>query len=327
MARNFWVFAELSGSEFRKVAFELLGLARKLADKTGGDVTALAIGPIEESNTAKLGHTGADHIILCTDDVVKDYSTEAYATIIADLASEHKPLAIFFPATARGKDLAPKVAAKLGVGSASDCTGLEMTDNQRIIFTRPMYAGKIIAEVETSGDPQIATIRPNVFPYPTPNESRKADVERISADFGEDVIKTRILETIIGDAEVNLTEANIIVSGGRGMRNAENFQIIRELAKVLGAAVGASRAAVDEDFISQPHQVGQTGKTVSPNLYIACGISGAIQHRAGMSTSKCIVAINNNPDADIFKIADFGVVGDLFKIVPVLTEELRKEMG
>jgi electron transfer flavoprotein alpha subunit len=324
MAANYWIYAEITGSAFRKTTFELLGLACSLSGKSGGETTAIVLGQIDEDSLAKLGKAGANKVLYCNEEIVTEYSTEGYATIIANLAKAQKPTAIFFPATARGKDLAPRLAAKLAVGMASDCTALTLSDNQRIIFTRPMFAGKIIAKVECTGAPQIATIRPNAFPYPSLDDSKKAEIVKINAGITPDVIRTRIVETVAGDAEVNLTDAGIIVSGGRGMRDGANFAIIRELAKALGAAVGASRAAVDAGWIPQAHQVGQTGKTVSPNLYIACGISGSIQHRAGMSTAKCIVAINTNPEADIFKIADLGIVADLFQVVPALTEELKK---
>lgn len=324
MAANYWIYAEIAGNTFRKTTFELLGLACSLSGKSGGEVTAIVLSQIDEDNLAKLGKAGASKVLYCNEEMVKEYSTEGYATIIANLAKAQKPTAIFFPATARGKDLAPRLAAKLGVGMATDCTAVTLSDNQRIIFTRPMFAGKIIAKVECTGDPQIATIRPNAFPYPTLDDSKKGDIVKISVGITPDVVRTKIVETVAGDAEVNLTDASIIVSGGRGMRDGTNFTIIRELAKALGGAVGASRAAVDAGWIPQAHQVGQTGKTVSPNLYIACGISGSIQHRAGMSTAKCIVAINTNPDADIFKIADLGIVADLFQVVPALTDELKK---
>jgi len=324
MAANYWIYAEITGSTFRKTTFELLSLAGSLSAKSGGETTAIVLGQIDEDSLAKLGKAGANKVLYCNEEIVREYSTEGYATIIANLAKAQKPTAIFFPATARGKDLAPRLAAKLAVGMASDCTALTLSDNQRIIFTRPMFAGKIIAKVECTGDPQIATIRPNAFPYPSLDDSKKAEIVKINAGITPDVIRTRIVETVVGDAEVNLTDASIIVSGGRGMRDGTNFAIIRELAKALGGAVGASRAAVDAGWIPQAHQVGQTGKTVSPNLYIACGISGSIQHRAGMSTAKCIVAINTNPEADIFKIADLGIVADLFQVVPALTEELTK---
>jgi electron transfer flavoprotein alpha subunit len=324
MSINYLIYAEIAGNSFRKSTFELLGLANSLSAKSGGEITALVIGQIDEDNVAKLGKAGAQKVLYCNEEIVKEYSTEAYATILANLSKEYKPAAIFLPATARGKDLAPRLAAKLGVGVASDCTAVAVSDSQRLIFTRPMFAGKIIAKVECAGDPQIATIRPNAFPSSPLDDSKKAEITKVNSGLSADVLKTKILETVVGDAEVNLTDASIIVSGGRGMRDGTNFSIIRELAKTIGGAVGASRAAVDAGWIPQAHQVGQTGKTVSPNLYIACGISGSIQHRAGMSTAKCIVAINNNPDADIFKIADLGIVADLFQVVPALTEELKK---
>jgi electron transfer flavoprotein alpha subunit len=233
-----------------------------------------------------------------------------------------QPALVLLGATTTGKDLAPRLAARLAVGLASDCTGFAV-ENGQLRITRPIYAGKAIATVEETQKPYMVTARPNVFAAPEPDTSLKATTETIPGDTGE--IRAKVVEMIKEAGErVELTEADIVVSGGRGLKAPENFAMIEELAKVLGAAVGASRAAVDAGWKDHSYQVGQTGKVVTPTLYIACGISGAIQHLAGMKTSKYIVAVNKDPDAPIFKVADYGIVADVFRVVPVLTEEFKK---
>jgi electron transfer flavoprotein alpha subunit len=221
-----------------------------------------------------------------------------------------------------GKDLAPRLAARLGVGLATDCTGLEIDDG-RLLATRPIFAGKALAKVKLADDPQMATVRPNVLAAPEPDASKTANVEAVEAVAGE--IRAKVVDIVgAGEGEIDVAEADIIVSGGRGVGGPEGFAPVRSLAKTLGAAVGASRAAVDAGWIEHSHQVGQTGKTVTPNLYIACGISGAIQHLAGMKTAKVIVAVNTDPEAPIFKLANYGIVADLFDVVPAMEEEFAK---
>lgn len=320
-----FAFAETRDGELRKSAREVLTAARQLADETGAEVHAVVLGPagIQDAATA-LGRWGADRAWVGESDVFQRPSAEGATTVLANFIREHACDIALFPATAMGKDLAPRVAARLGVGYASDCTVLDM-EGGALVVTRPEYAGKVLTRVRFGETPAVLSIRPNVF---TPRESpREAPVEMLdvsmsAADLGSVV---REIRAAAGET-LDVSEAPIIVSGGRGMREPENFHLLEELAAAFGgkAAVGASRAVVDAGWRPHGEQVGQTGKTVSPTLYFAIGISGAIQHLAGMRTSRFIVAINKDPEAPIFKVADYGLVGDLFEIVPRLTEEVRK---
>jgi electron transfer flavoprotein alpha subunit len=249
--------------------------------------------------------------------------------VLADLITQQQPTVVLMGATAMGKDLAPKLAARLKTSLACDCIGLKLDEAGHLLATRPMYAGKVWADFRSlTPSCQIATIRPNVFTLPPPNPSASPQVERLTLKLDPEGLLAKIREILAAaESKVELTEAKIIVSGGRGLQGPENFKIIEDLAEALGAAVGASRAAVDAGWKPHSYQVGLTGKTVSPLLYIACGISGAIQHQAGMSSSKYIVAINKDPNAPIFKLANYGIVGDLFEIVPLLTQEIKKMKG
>lgn len=324
MASGVWIIAEQRDGRLRKTAYELLGKGRELADQLGQELAALLLGYQVEGLAATLGQYGADKVYVADSEMLKLYSSEGYSRVIADLAKEYQPSIILAGATAMGKDLAPRVAAKLQAGVGSDCTALEL-DGDRLVMTRPIYAGKAQTKVVSRTTPQMATVRPNVMPPAEADPARKAEIIRVVPNVEASDIRARVVEVQeSGGDKVELTEADIIVSGGRGMKGPENYAIIEELAGLLGAAVGASRAAVDAGWRPHSDQVGQTGKVVSPNLYIACGISGAMQHLAGMSSSKVIVAINKDPEAPIFKVADYGVVGDLFKVVPALTEEVRK---
>ena len=315
-----WVIAEQRDGELRKVSLEALAGAQAVAPDMGAEVVALLLGEDSGGMAAELAKYGASKVLHAADGVFNTYSSEGYANAIAALASEASPAAIIFGASVRGKDLAGRLAAQLGVSAAVDCIKLAV-ENGRIRATRPMYAGKVLADVMLKKDPQIVTLRPNVFdPLETGGEGV---VEAVSPDAGQ--IRTSQVEVLKEEeGKIELTEAQIIVSGGRGMKGAENFAILEELAQVLGAAVGASRSAVDAGWRPHGDQVGQTGKVVTPNLYIACGISGAIQHLAGMGSSKVIVAINKDPDAPIHLKADYSVVADLFDIVPLLKEEAAK---
>jgi len=326
MAKGVWVFVEHKDEKIRKVTFEMLSEARKLSDQKGEELCAIAleksIGPFIEV----LGKYGADKIYLLENDLLDKYTTDGYTKAIVDLVREHQPSIMLLGATVIGKDLSPRIATRLGVGLATDCVKIGLDGEGRLTLTRPMYAGKVMAEVGFSNDtPQMATIRPNIFPATILSESRKAEVIHVKPNISAGDIKTTILDSLKTAGEkIDLTEAEIIISGGRGMKGPENFKVIEELADVLNATVGASRAAVDAGWRPQIDQVGQTGKVVSPNLYIACGISGAIQHFAGMGTSKVIVAINKDSEAVIFSKCDYGIVDDLFKVVPILTEECKK---
>jgi electron transfer flavoprotein alpha subunit len=315
-----WIIAEHRDGNFRKVTFEAASAAKAVAGELGAEVTAVVLAKGLKDKCAELGKYGVSKVLYAENDVFDYYTTDAYAEAVAALAKEQSPDAIIFGASTQGKDLAGRLAAKLDVAVAVDCTSLSVADG-RLKATRPMYAGKVYADVLLKADPQIVTLRPNVFDVK--EAGGEAAVEDVSPAVNEPRVK---LEEALKEAEgkIELTEATIIVSGGRGMKEAENFKIIEELASQLGAAVGASRSAVDAGWRPHGDQVGQTGKVVTPNCYIACGISGAIQHLAGMGSSKVIVAINKDPDAPIHSKADFSVVADLFDIVPKLTEECKK---
>ena len=322
MAKGVWIVAEQRYGAYRKISFELASTARKLADQLGEEVGAVLLGSGIEGIAGELGKYGVDKVYIADNALLEPYTTDAHAAAVARLVKEKDPSILLLGASVQGKDLSARLVGKLATGMATDCVDVKIVDG-KLLALRPMYAGKCYGEVVTSSFPQMASLRPNVFPAvenPTTPELIKFDP---GLDPGQ--LKTKVLEVQKDTAgKVDLTEANIIVSGGRGMKGPENYVIIEELADVIGATVGASRAAVDAGWRPQKDQVGQTGKVVSPNLYIACGISGAIQHLAGMGTSKYIAAINKDPDAPIFARADYGIVDDLFKIVPELTKEVKK---
>ena len=319
MAQGVLVFAEQVDGSFRKIAYEAVSEGRQLADTLGETVTAVVLGSGVDGIAGELGKYGADRILVGDDPALADYTTDAYTNVLFDVVKGNDPRIFVLGASSQGKDLSARLAARLGVGLAMDCTALRL-DGEKLIATRPMYGGKVLAEVALEGIPQMSAIRPNVMEIV---EAPKAgDVERVEINTG--AVKTRVVEKRVETASrVDLTEADVIVSGGRGM-GGPDFSLLEELAEVLGGAVGASRSAVDEGWRPHSDQVGQTGKVVTPNLYIACGISGAIQHLAGMGSSKYIVAINKDPEAPIFKKADFGIVEDLFKAVPVIMAELKR---
>ncbi|MDD5344740.1 MAG: electron transfer flavoprotein subunit alpha/FixB family protein, partial [Smithella sp.] len=294
--------------------------ARKLADQTGDEVSAILLGSGIESLAAGLGKFGVDKVFVGDNAALEPYVTEAHAQVVAKILKDNDAAIALFGASVQGKDLSARVAAKLAGGLATDCTDVKV-DGGKLVAVRPMYAGKCFGEVVFNTTPAMASLRPNVFA--AVENAKAAAVTKV--DVAVDGVKSKVLE-VQKDAsgKVDLTEANIIVSGGRGMKGPDEYKILEELADVLKGTVGASRAAVDAGWRPQKDQVGQTGKVVSPNLYIACGISGAIQHLAGMSSSKCIVAINKDAEAPIFTKADFGVVDDLFKVVPELTAACKK---
>lgn len=327
MSNDVWIVAEHKEGKLKKVSLELLGVGKKLAEKTGGSLSALLVGHQIEALAEKLDGYGAQKIFVCESEALANYSNEGYTKAIADLAKAHDPAVLLGGATALGKDLLPRVAARLQTGLASDCTGLDINDEGILVAERPMFAGKVMVDTVTpQARPQMAALRPNVLPVPEKGEE-KAEVEKVAVRINPGDLRAVIKEIVKSAGEkIDLTEASIIVAGGRGMANKESFKILEELASAFGegAVVGASRSAVDSDFVSHDIQVGQTGKVVNPNLYIACGISGSIQHLAGMRTSKFIVAINKDAEAPIFQVADYGIVDDLFKVVPLLTEEVKK---
>lgn len=327
MANDIFVWLDQSGGAADPIAWEMIGAGRQVADALGGQVTACVLGDGVDGLAQEAIQRGADRAILVNDATLADYRLEAYAAALVNLAQEHQPSVLLMGASSRGRELAPYVAAKLGVGLAADCVEIGV-DGGSLVATRPALVGNVIAQITYSdARPQMATLRRRVFPPLDPDAARSGQVVTASAALPEDNILTKVVEFVTQEGEVNLTDANIIVSGGRGVGGPEGFEPVRNLAGVLGGAMGASRAAVDAGWIPYAHQVGQTGKTVQPDLYIAAGISGAIQHLAGMKTAKVIVAINKDPDAPIFKVANYGVVGDLFKHVPALTEEFKRRLG
>jgi electron transfer flavoprotein alpha subunit len=315
------VFAEQRDGKIKRVALEALGAARKLRPE--GPVEAVLIGADVASQAAALASGGADKVHLVEDARFGFYSTDGYVSTLAEIAKQRTPSAILLGATAMGKDLGPKLAARLHSPFFGDCTQLAMDERGKLSAVRPMYAGKIWAHVE-SGEAvcPVATLRPNLFD-PASRPDSTPIIERGTPPLGEFLAVVKEVRAV-ASSKVELTEARIIVSGGRGLKAPEHFKLVEDLAEALGAAVGASRAAVDAGWKPHSYQVGLTGKTVSPLLYIACGISGAIQHQAGMSSAKYIVAINKDPNAPIFKIANYGIVGDLFEILPRLTAAIKQ---
>lgn len=318
MAQGVFVITEQRDNAFRKVSFEAVSEGRRLADALGADLTAVVLGSGIESLAAELEKYGPDKILLADDPALADYTTDAYTNVIADLSQTVDPALIVLGASAQGKDLSARLAARLDAGLAMDCTAIRLDDG-KLTITRPMFGGKIFADVEIDGALQIAAIRPNVMDIA--EAAKECVTEKPAVQVGD--VKTTVVDKNMDTGDkIELTEADIVVSGGRG--TGGDFAAIEQLAAALGGAVGASRSAVDEGWRPHSDQVGQTGKVVSPGLYVACGISGAIQHLAGMSTSKYIVAINKDPEAPIFSRADVGIVGDLFEMVPAITEEMKK---
>jgi len=322
MPQGVLAFAEQVEGSFRKIAYEVVSEGRRLADALSEPLTAVVLGSGVEKIAEALRQYGADTILVGDDPALADYTTDLYTSVLAGVARQRDPRLFLLGASTRGKDLAARLAARLNTGLAMECVALELQE-RTLVATRPIFGGKVVARVALKGTPQMAAVRPNVMDIVETHT--EATVERLAVDGGQ--TRTNVVEKKgEGAAKVELTEADIVVSGGRGM-GGPDFSIVEELAEVLGAAVGASRSAVDEGWRPHADQVGQTGKVVSPNLYIACGISGAIQHLAGMGSSKYIVAINKDSEAPIFRKADYGIVGDLFKVVPAITAEVRKIKG
>lgn len=326
MMAGILVFSEQRDGKVKRAALEAISAARSLQAKVGGEVGAVIIGDQVADEAKVLTAAGAEKVYLAEDPLLHYYSSEGYASVIANLAKKLETRLILMGATTMGKDLGPKLAARLGGPFAGDCVGLEIADDGMLIAHRPIYGGKIMSTVKSRQSTfQVATIRPNVFPVEKQKSENPPRIEKITPSCDLSRLLAQVKEVVAtASSKVELTEARIIVSGGRGLKGPENFNLVEGLAEVLGAAVGASRAAVDAGWKPHSYQVGLTGKTVSPLLYIACGISGAVQHLAGMSSSKYIVAINKDPNAPIFKVANYGIVGDLFKILPLLTETVKK---
>jgi len=322
-----WVFCEEEGGKIAHVTPELLGKGRELADELGCRLCAVLLGHEVAGFAEPLFHYGAERVYLVEDERLSPYRTVPFTEAFVSLVEKYRPEIVLVGATTCGRDLAGAVATRLETGLTADCTGLRIADDGKsLLQTRPAFGGNIMAQIMCEKRrPQMATVRPKVMEMPTPDQTRTGQVLRENLAIGDDRILTTVLEYITDEKEsVNLVDADIIVSGGRGLGKPENFFVVRALADAVGGVVGASRAAVDAGWIPYPHQVGQTGRTVRPKLYIACGISGAIQHLAGMRTSDVIVAINKDPEAPIFKVATYGIVGDLLEVVPKLTERLAQ---
>ena len=321
MSKSVLAIAEQIEGVFRKVTFEALSEGRRIADQLGGELNALVLGDNIENISKELEQYGADRIIVAENSNLSEYLPDAYGNVIADVIDKETPDVVILGASTQGKDIAGRLSARLNAPLAMDCVAIRLEDNN-LIATRYMYGGKILADVVLNGKPQILAIRPNAMTIAS--AAGTGAVEKFEVNTGPTLVK--FIEKHLDTGKVELTEADTVVSGGRGMGGSD-FAVIEELAQVLEGAVGASRSAVDEGWRSSSDQVGQTGKVVSPNLYIACGISGAIQHLAGMSSSNVIVAINKDSEAPIFSKADYGIEGDLFEIVPLITEEIRKLKG
>ncbi len=318
-------FVESRDNKIKNAGFETASTALKIANELGAEAEVLLIGSGVSSITAELGAYGIKKVITADDPRLEKYSTTAYSKILAEAAKQRGADIIILSATAMGKDISARVSAKMEAGMASDCTDIR-TENGNIIATRPVYAGKAYIDLKVNSPVKIFTLRPNVF-KPVKADGVSAEAEKFEVNLDDSDFKAQVKEIIVSSEKLDVTEANIVVSGGRGLKGPENFYLVEDLAKVLGGAAGASRAIVDAGWRPHDDQVGQTGKTVSPSLYIAVGISGAIQHLAGMSSSKCIVAINKDKDAPIFQIADYGIVGDAIEIMPVLIEECKKVLS
>lgn len=328
--KGVWTFSEQHNGKLANVALELLGEGRKLADQLGEPLVAVLIGNKIEAEAQRLLAHGADQVFVADALELEYFLEDSYTQVMTDLIKKEHPNIVLMGATAIGRSLAPKIAARLETGLTADCTGLDVdVAEKNLLQTRPAFGGNLMATILCPNHrPQMATVRPKVFKPLEANPSRTGTITKVDLSKTAWDIRAQVLEVVneVGYT-VNLEEANIIVSGGRGLGDPKNFELVKDLAAVLGGAVGSSRAAVDAGWMPYAHQVGQTGKTVGPKIYFACGIHGAIQHLAGMSSSDIIIAINKNPDAPIFKMATFGIVGDVLEILPMLTKEFKKALG
>lgn len=325
--KNIWVFIETANGEAKNVGLELLNEGKRLAQVKQEQVVAVVIGSNNEAAVKAAIAYGADQVIHVEGEEYKDFNTDGYANVMIQLVEKYQPATILVGATNNGRDVASRTATRLRTGLTADCTGLDINEDGLVAWTRPAFGGNLMATIlcpETK--PEMGTVRPGVFKKAEPDTSRTAEVIKEEIKTPAEMIRTKIVDIIkaVGSEGVKIEEAEVIVAGGRGLQKPENFALLQELADVFGGAVGASRAAVDAGWIPVQKQVGQTGKTVGPKIYIAVGISGAVQHLVGISSSETIIAINSDQDAPIFDMADYGLVGDLFEIVPVLTEEFKK---
>ena len=320
-----WVFIEQSDGMPARVSLELLGTARGLADKLGGDVTAVSIGKGVSGTAEQLIYYGADRVITADDPIAREYRTEVYTDIMVELVLREKPEILLIGATCRGRDLAPRVSARLNTGCTADCTELDIDkESGLLVATKPFFGRNLMADIICPFHrPQMVTVRPGVMELKAQDRGRKGELISVDVDLKEGDIKVKVVDTIrSGSDGVSLEEADKVVAGGMGVGSVEGFEMLRELADLLDAEVGATSLPVDAGWIPKDCQIGQTGKTIRPRLYIGCGVSGAVQHAAGMIHSELIVAINSDPKADIFDFADYGIIGDVNQIVPALIKEL-----
>lgn len=326
--KGVWVFAEQREGKIASVSYELLGIGRKLADELNVELLAVLFGA-SERDAEELIKWGADKVYFCGNAIFEKFNDEPYAKLLSSLIETHKPEIVIAGATPIGRSFIPRVAAKVETGLTADCTSLLIDrETRNLLQVRPAFGGNIMATILCPyRRPQMATVRPRVMKRGVYQENKKGEIIHVSADAIS--YRTKVIDTIkeISDIAVNLQEADIIVAGGRGLGNTKGFELLKELAELLGGAIAASRAAVDEGWVSYSHQVGQTGKTVCPKIYIACGISGAVQHLVGMQSSDIIIAINKNLEAPIFNVATYGIVGDLYEIVPLLIKKIKERRG
>ncbi|MEW6266721.1 MAG: electron transfer flavoprotein subunit alpha [Thermodesulfobacteriota bacterium] len=329
--RNVFVWAECESRQGRlrpkRVVYELLSQGRRLADRLGQDLAAIVLGDDSLTDMETLGHQGADRVLVCRHELLGRYTTDGFTHVLAAVIAKEKPAVVLYGATPNGRDLAPRVAARLRLGLTADCTGLDIDEQDQLVQTRPAFGGNIMASIVSPFTrPQTATVRPNVFAAAAADPSRSPAIQEIQVSLPRTVIRTKVVEEIRleGDAGAGIDEARVIVSGGRGCHEAANLKPLKDLAAELGGVLAGSRAIVELGWIPHTLQVGQSGITVGPDLYIAVGISGAIQHLVGMNSSKTIIAVNKDPDAPVFKVADLAVVGDAQEIIPRLLEEVRR---
>ena len=326
--KGVWIFAEQRAGKVSSIAYELLGIGRKLADDRGAKLSAVLFGAAE-SEAQELIRWGADSVYLSQEPILSQFNDEPYSQLLTALIQEHKPETVLAGATPIGRSFFPRVAARIRTGLTADCTSLQIDQaTGNLLQIRPAFGGNIMATILCPNNrPQMATVRPRVMKRGQYDENRKGEIITVRQEGLSS--RTKVVETVkeVSDVAVNLQEANVIVSGGRGLGDAKGFQLIQELAELLGGAVGSSRAAVDSGWVPYRHQVGQTGKTVCPTIYFACGISGAVQHLVGMQSSDIIIAINKNPEAPIFNVATYGIVGDLYEIIPLLIKKIKETRG
>lgn len=321
-----WVFAEQREGELQKVSLEILGEGRKLADKLGTKLTALVLGHEIQGLGKILGEHGADEVLVVDNELLKNYTTDGYTTAICQIANDRKPGILFIGATFVGRDLGPRVAARLSTGLTADCTILDVdTTNGDLLATRPAFGGNLMATIACPDHrPQMATVRPGVFEK-LPNTNNGYTITNLEVELKDSDIRTKIVEIVKEQKNIeDISEADFIIAGGRGVGSKENFELLKSLAESLDGSIAGSRAAIEKGWIDKDYQVGQTGKTVRPSIYVACGISGAIQHVAGMQDSDVIIAINKDASAPIMKVADYAIVGDIVKVLPEFISQVRK---